>query len=462
MKNSYQYKLGIHIFHRDLRLEDNTSLINLLEICEKVIPCFIFDDRQLKKNPYKGNPSLQFLINSLIELDIELKSKNSQLYIFSGKSDLVMGDILKKYPADIISSNRDYTPFAILRDSELSNICEKQGVKFISHSDALLHEPEQISKDDGKPYTIFTPYFRKAKQVPVAKIKINGYSNYYTEDILNKKKISFLKKIFPQNNSDLVLIGGRKEGLNLLSCVTELEDYKVDRDFPILDKTSHLSSHNKFGTISIREFYYKVIELFSNEHTLIAEIYWRDFFTHIAYHFPRVFKGSFREKYNEISWPNDERFFKAWCEGKTGFPIVDAGMRELNKTGYMHNRLRMVVASFLVKDLHVSWRKGEKYFATKLLDYDPSVNNGNWQWASSTGCDAQPYFRIFNPWRQQLRFDSDCKYIKKWLPELSDLEPKEIHKLEIQRPVISIDYPSPIVVHKESSTQTKFIFSSLK
>jgi deoxyribodipyrimidine photo-lyase len=241
-----------------------------------------------------------------------------------------------------------------------------------------------------------------------------------------------------------------------------LSDYEVQRDYPAQDFTSHLSAHNKFGTVSIREVYHRIRKLFGASHTLISELYWRDFFTHIVYHFPHVMGGAFHEKYNGLKWANREDFFKAWCEGRTGFPIVDAGMRELNTTGHMHNRVRMVVSSFLVKDLHIDWRWGERYFAQQLTDYDPAVNNGNWQWAASTGCDAQPYFRIFNPWKQQQRYDLDCEYIKKWIPALRSLPPKDIHDLEKQRERKPGSYPEPIVNHRIASAAAESMFASLR
>ena len=223
-----------------------------------------------------------------------------------------------------------------------------------------------------------------------------------------------------------------------------MKNYEQERDFPAIKGTSGLSAHHKFGTLSVREVFQRVKENLGLSHSLIRELFWRDFFTHIGFYFPRVFSGCFYQEYDAIQWENNQKKFKAWCQAETGFPLVDAGMRELLSTGFMHNRVRMVVASFLTKDLHIDWRWGEKYFAQHLVDYDPAVNNGNWQWAASTGCDAQPYFRIFNPWRQQERFDSDCKYIKKWLPELKNIPAKKIHRrTEVSESLCG--YPAPIV-----------------
>ncbi|MBW3019977.1 DNA photolyase family protein, partial [Candidatus Woesearchaeota archaeon] len=413
-----EHNLSLFIFHRDLRLDDNTSLIEALKNSEKVIPCFIFDERQVNKNPYKSNNCLQFMLNSLKDLNDELKKKKSKLYIFHGLTEDVVDKIIKDKKIDAIYSNKDYTPFARKRDETIKKICEKNSIDFVQLDDALINPPGSVLKDDGTPYTVYTPFLRKARQIDVKKPVKNNLSNYYTQKISNEESSKIFDKILTVNNKNILLNGGIKEAKELLKKSKSLDYYDNNRNFPRLDYTSHLSSHNKFGTISIREIYSSFKDNF--QEVLINELYWRDFFTHIIYHFPNVLDGAFKNKYNKIKWDNDKKLFQKWCEGKTGFPIVDAGMRELNTTGYMHNRVRMIVASFLVKDLHINWQWGEKYFAQNLIDYDPAVNNGNWQWAASTGCDAQPYFRIFNPWSQQEKFDRDCEYIKKWVPELKD------------------------------------------
>jgi deoxyribodipyrimidine photo-lyase len=262
-------------------------------------------------------------------------------------------------------------------------------------------------------------------------------------------------EILKTSNPKLFRKGGRKEALKILNKISKLKNYGEDRDIPAKQGTSGLSAHHKFGTVSVRETFWAAREQFELTHPFISQLYWRDFFHHIAFHFPKVFGHAFQEKFEDVEWDEDEERFAAWCEGRTGFPIVDAAMRELNTTGYMHNRCRMIVASFLVKDLLLDWRKGERYFATQLVDYDPCVNNGSWQWAASTGCDAQPYFRIFNPWRQQIRFDPDAEYIKKWVPELKDVDPKTIHRLNEQRPLILQGYPRPIVNHRTMAEEAK-------
>ena len=353
--------------------------------------------------------------------------------------------------------NRDYTPFSKERDAKIAAACKKHKVQFNSFADALLTEPEQVHKKDGGPYTVYTPFMRTARSIAVANVQSFEANNFH-KGVLNS---SFLftepNVLLTSRNEKLLVKGGRNEGLRLLHDISNLSDYDDQRDFPAIKGTSLLSAHHKFGTISIRETYWRILAEFGKEHPMVNELYWRDFFTHITHHFPRVLGSVFHEKYNALKWPNKEAYFEKWCKGETGFPIVDAGMRELNETGYMHNRVRMITASFLVKDLHIDWRWGERYFANKLVDYDPAVNNGNWQWAASTGCDAQPYFRIFNPWRQQMRFDAECLYIKKWIPELRNLSAKEIHNLETGANMFS-SYPQPIVKHKEQAEIAKQMF----
>lgn len=456
-----QFKLSIHLFRRDLRLQDNTALIEALASSEQVVPCFIFDERQMEKNAYKGEHSLCFMANSLDELDVALRNKGSRLYYFYGKTEEVVDKLLEQLKADALFINRDYTPFARKRDAKLEKICQQHDVDFSLHADALLQEPEDVLKDDGKPYTVYTPAYKRSSKLPVRDIKRNQYQNYYHKKISGVNS-AVIKRLLALPQESLLLKGGRDEGLSLIRRAAKFKNYKIDRDFPAKDGTSKLSAHHKFGTVSIREVYHAIVAEHGKSDHFIREIYWRDFFTHIAFHFPHVFGESFHREYDAIAWANNKSHFKAWCEGLTGFPIVDAGMRELNETGYMHNRVRMIVASFLTKDLHIDWRWGEKYFAQQLTDYDPAVNNGSWQWAASTGCDAQPYFRIFNPWLQQLKFDKECEYIKKWVPELRDLPPDDIHHLDSAQQNMFADYPAPVVDHKEQSAKAKMLFKALK
>ena len=447
------YQLSLHVFRRDLRLEDNSALITALQSSNEVIPCFILDDRQVGNNTYKSDHALQFMRDSLRDLDAQLKSKGARLYIFKGVAEEVIATLIESCPIEAVFMNRDYTPFSRERDANISKKCAEKNIDCHIYADALLHEPEQVFKPDRKPYTIYTPFANRARTLMVAPVVKNIYKNYYRSDIKFEPKDA-LNELDYLDNKHIFVAGGRREAMKLVNGIADLRDYKIARDFPAVQGTSQLSAHHKFGTVSIREVYWKIEQTFGREHTLINELYWRDFFTHIAFHFPNVFKQAFQEKFSRIKWDNNESYFRAWTRGETGFPIVDAGMRELNTTGYMHNRVRMIVASFLCKDLHINWRWGEKYFAKLLVDYDPCVNNGNWQWAASTGCDAQPYFRIFNPWLQQEKFDADCLYIKKWIPELAEMAPKTIHQLFKAKSSTLTGYPAPIVNHKVESAKS--------
>ncbi|MCD6039736.1 MAG: phrA [Gammaproteobacteria bacterium] len=452
------YPLALHIFRRDLRLHDNTALIEALKSSQAVLPCFIFDERQIENNPYKSDHCLQFMAHSLHELDRELKKKNSRLYLFYGIAENIVAQILHALNVKAVFINRDYTPFSQKRDQAIEKICRQLNVDFHTYADTLLHEPEEVLKSNDEPYTVFTYFSKKASELYVSIPHNNLYENYYQKPISFENK-TLLAKLLEKNNPHRFVKGGRTEALSLLKEIKNLGNYSILRNLPALQKTTRLSAHNKFGTVSIREFYFAIMKNFGKKHILMTELQWRDFFTHIAFHYPRVFGKAFKNKYSNMTWSQNEKHFYAWCEGQTGFPIVDAGMRELNATGYMHNRIRMIVASFLTKDLHIDWRLGEKYFAQKLVDYDPAINNGNWQWAASTGCDAQPYFRIFNPWLQQKRFDPECLYIKRWIPELKIFSPQEICKLN-QIKITLTNYPAPIVDHTRESQKAKMRYKN--
>lgn len=444
-------KKSLFIFRRDLRLYDNIGLISGLHESKKIIPAFIFDPEQItSKNKFKSNNALQFMLDSLLNLETQLKKINAKLYIFYGKPEAVIKNLIEKDGIDAVFVNEDYTPYSKARDSKIKKVCDKLNISFKSYQDLLLTPTDKVLKKDGRPYTIFTPFFKKSILNIVPKpIKLNR-ANFYTEQIESTEKLELIiKKLAPKKNSS-TFSGGRISALKIFKNIKNFKNYTTEHNIPGLNATTKLSAHNKFGTVSIREVYYEIVEKLGKNHPLIRQLYWRDFFTHIAYHFPRIFGQEFNQKYKNIKWDYYAEKFHSWCTGKTGFPIVDAGMRELNKTGFMQNRVRMITASFLTKDLHIDWRLGERYFATKLVDYDPAVNNGNWQWVASTGCDAQPYFRIFNPWIQQKKFDPECIYIKKWIPELKNLEPKEIHKLFKPNKFIK-NYPKPVVNHDTES-----------
>lgn len=452
-----KFKRTLFIFRRDLRLHDNTGLIAALKNSECVIPCFIFTPEQIDKNPYRSDAGLQFMIESLIDLNEQLIAKNGKLYLFHDAPLEVIQRCFKELHIDQLVINRDYTPYARLRDQKIEQICKQHGIVFESYDDALLHPPEVTIKPSSRPpeqdpYTVFTPFFRNASRLPVEMPEKLPQGHFYNQKLSFAVDETIYAKILPLRSKSLAAKGGRTEGERLLANLSRYENYGQERDFPALGATTGLSAHLKFTTLSPREIYHQLRQLFGFEHELIRALHWRDFFTSIAYFFPYVFKGAFHAKYDQIVWENDEKKFKRWCEGQTGFPIIDAGMRELNTIGFMHNRVRMIVASFLTKDLHIDWRWGERYFAQKLIDYDPAVNNGNWQWAASTGCDAQPYFRIFNPWLQQEKFDPDCLYIKRWVPELKSYSSKTIHTFFKQSGgLFSGSYPEPMVDHSVES-----------
>jgi deoxyribodipyrimidine photo-lyase len=455
-----KYSLSLFIFRRDLRVDDNTALNLAMDNSDKVIPCFIFDPRLAdEKRKYFNHNAFQFLLECLEDLKQQLDSKNGKLFFFSGLPENVIMDITEKHGIDAVFFNKDYTPFSRNRDDVILKACETSGIDLVSCQDSLLHEPGTVLTNEGKTYSVFSQFFKKAskKEIPLPETTEGGkfYSGNLTASQVGLSDFSI------DINPSLFTKGGRTHALSILQDISEFRNYDNERDYPSITGTTGLSAHNKLGTISIREFYHYVENELGRDHTLINELHWRDFFTHIAVAHPYVFKGSLRKKFDSLSWSDDKKLFDAWCKGKTGFPIVDAGMRELNTTGYMHNRVRMIVSSFLVKDLHIDWKWGERYFASRLVDYDPCVNNGNWQWAASTGADSQPYFRIFNPWLQQKKFDPDCLYIKKWLPELEGLSAKVIHSMDKEQQLIGLDYPLPVVDHSKERNVALSAFKSI-
>lgn len=452
-----KYTKALFIFRRDLRIDDNTGLLEALEKATTVIPCFIFDPVQIaENNPYRSDNLVQFMIESLKDLTQQLEARGGRLYLFHGKPHDIVNQLIEHEKIDAVFVNRDYTPYSKKRDLLINNICNKKDIDFCQVADALINDPEQSLKKDGEPYTIFTPFFKRASLIAVREPVKNSHKNYAAKHLTGQESEAIYKKILPELNKNIFAHGGRSVCLKIIKHLGNYKNYTKERDIPALEKTTGLSAHLKFGTCSVREIYCKIQEKLGSYHPLLRQLYWRDFFTHIAFHFPHIFGHAFHEKYEHIDWENNKKNFDAWRNGMTGFPIVDAGMRQLNATGFMHNRVRMIVASFLTKDLHIDWRWGEQYFAQKLVDYDPAVNNGNWQWAASTGCDAQPYFRIFNPWLQQKRFDPECLYIKQWIPELKLLTPKQIHGWCNQQ--VASNYPKPIVDHAEKSAQAKIMY----
>ncbi len=419
-------KIAIFWFRRDLRLDDNAALYHALKSENKVLPIFIFDTEILDKLADKADARITFIHQELEAIKLELEEKyKSSLLILHGKPFEVWQKLIKDYAVAEVYTNHDYEPYAIKRDADLSKFFKQQGISFKTYKDQCIFEKDEVLKDDGDPYVVFTPYKNKW----LAKFK-----PFYHKAYPNRKYCRNFLEIGKLDAPSLKDLGFEKRKIEFpdKKYKSALDNYGEERNFPALDATSRISLHLRFGTVSIRELVTTALEVDSP--VWLSELIWRDFYFTILYHFPHSAKDSFRKEYDQIPWRNNEKEFKAWCEGKTGYPMVDAGMRQLNETGFMHNRVRMVVASFLTKHLLIDWRWGEHYFAEKLLDYELSSNVGGWQWAAGCGVDAAPYFRIFNPSEQIKKFDKDLKYIKQWIPEFND----------------PFKYPKPIVDHKEA------------
>ena len=418
-------RINVMWFRRDLRLHDNAALYHALKSGNPVLPVFVFDKNILDDLQNKNDKRVAFIHQVLNAMQVQLVKMNSCLEVFYSTPVEAFKKLLENYTIEKVFTNHDYEQYAIDRDVSIENLLNEHYATFHSYKDQVIFEKLEVTKDDGLPYTIFTPYSKRWKAV-LTDFHLRSYptekyfSNFYqqsTKEIPSLQSMGFVdaENIFPSTSFDDVII----------------KKYTEQRNFPAIKGTTHLGVHLRFGTISIRELAKHATAL--NE-TYLDELIWRDFYHMIVWSFPQVRQGkAFRKEYDLIEWRNNEAEFIKWCEGKTGYPIVDAGMRELNATGYMHNRVRMIVASFLTKHLLIDWRWGENYFAEKLLDYDFAANNGGWQWAAGSGCDAAPYFRVFNPTLQTEKFDKDLKYIRKWIPELD-----------------SFEYPQPIVVHEEA------------
>lgn len=457
------YKKSVFIFRRDLRLEDNLGLLAALEESVEVLPIFIFDPNQTdpKKNEYFSAPAFHFLLNSLNELDRVLKAKGSKLYVFAGEPESILESLFTVDTVNAVFVNKDYTPFSRKRDQRLADVCDSNGVTFLSYDDCALAMLEDIRTGQGNVYTVFTPFMKKAMEQSVSLPGKNNFSNY-SSCKLSTPTINISEMRADVANYNLILKGGRDEALKILKDLSFLKEYRKNRDLPAIKGTSKLSAHHKFGTISIRETYAKAVKEVGAHSQFISELYWRDFYLYIAYHFPKVFKEAFLPWANNIKWINDESQFTAWCNGKTGVPIVDAAMRELNETGWMHNRSRMIAASYLSKSLLVDWRWGEKYFACHLIDYDPSQNNGGWQWSASTGADPKP-IRIFNPFTQANKYDSEGEYIKKWVPELKTVSTNLLTDGKTRDfSELASEYPSPLVDQTASYHRAREVYKEAK
>ncbi len=416
--------VNIFWFRRDLRLQDNAGLYHALKDTNVVLPLFIFDTSILDELEDASDRRVEFIHLALQKMQQQLVKLGSTLDVRYGKPLAIYKKLLDEYIVEKVFTNHDYEPYAKERDFAIKNFLQKNGVTFHSFKDQVLLEKDEVLKDDGKPYTIFTPYSRKWKSI---------ITDFYLKAYPCSK---YFKNFFCRGEKPLISLeemGFKPAGLAFPTDEWKgqvIRNYKEQRDIPSILGTTRLSVHLRFGTISIRTL---ADEAGGFNETFLNELIWRDFYHMILWHFPKVVGNAFKPDYDNIKWRNNENEFVAWCNGQTGYPIVDAGMRELNETGFMHNRVRMIVASFLTKHLLIDWRWGEAYFAKKLLDFDLAANNGGWQWAAGSGCDAAPYFRVFNPYLQTQKFDPALKYIRKWVPELEEFS-----------------YPKPIVVHEEA------------
>lgn len=415
----------LFIFRRDLRVHDNVGLREASRYAkqnnDKLLVSFVFTKDQTINNNYYSDKAFRFLL-----LCLENLKNDIDITFFENN------DFYKQIPdLRAIMFNRDYTPYARRRDADIERFCLKNNIHFKTFEDYTLHGIQDIKNQKRKPYQVFGPFYKKAKTLKVPKENPKQERNP-----LRKQAFSLLKK-------------------NI--------DYKTFRDFPAKDATSRIGPYLKFGVVSVREVYHRM----RNNREFVKQLYWREFYANVAYHFPHVLAGmlpgkkslEMYPKFRNLSWRNNKQDFQRWCQGKTGVPIVDAGMRQLNKTGFMNNRLRMITASFLVKNLEIDWRWGERYFATKLIDYDPASNNGGWQWVAGTGTDASPYFRVFNPWTQAERFDKNATFIKKYVPELRSLSTKEIHNWE-NNPNPQV-YLAPMIKHNPTKIK-QFYLKSFK
>jgi deoxyribodipyrimidine photo-lyase len=417
--------VNIFWFRRDLRLDDNVGFYNALKSEHPVLPIFIFDEEILKKLP-KDDARITFIYETLQKMRIKLEDKNSSsIAVFHGEPAIVYKNLLEKYNIDTVFTNRDYEPYAKERDDKIQQLLNDNTIKFKTFKDQVIFEQNEVTKKDGLPYVVYTPYMKVWKE----QFKTHTLDFYYTSSFL--KNLIQDKELPNLSLSDIGFIKSHQKIKKHIVTPALIQNYEDTRNFPAQDSTSKLGPHLRFGTVSIRKMIEKAIT--EKNEIFWQELIWREFFMQILWHFPHTSKKSFKTKYDRIEWRNNEAEFLKWCNGETGYPLVDAGMRQLNETGFMHNRIRMLVGSFLCKHLLIDWRWGEAYFAEKLHDYEMASNIGNWQWVAGSGVDAAPYFRIFNPTTQIKKFDSDLAYIKKWVPDFQEFT-----------------YPKEMVDHKEA------------
>ena len=475
---------GVFIFRRDLRIDDNIGLQKLLQKTKTIIPVFVFTPEQLQdSNPYKSDNSIAFMIESLQSLESQIKAaggKTHPINYFYDTNINAVKTLLDGRGTDVRNSgknevkylayNLDWTPYAKTRDAEIEELCKKEGVEVITGEDYTLHPMGTLLKKDKTVFKVFGPFRKNAETLeskinnPVALAKFlvgQGKITWINNRGVSLKKINVER--FYHDTPDRGVHGGRNKALKILEGLKETQSrYSSQRD-SLSYNTTHLSSYIKFGNVSIREVFYSYCKKLSRSNGLFSQLYWKEFYVYIAHYVPSVLQGkSMRPQYDKIKWNTDNGdIFEKWCKGMTGFPIVDAGMRELNNTGYMHNRSRLITSGFLVKLAIIDWREGEKYFAKKLTDYDPAQNNGGWQWSSGSGADSQPYFRILSPISQAKKNDPDAKYIKKWCPELADIPSNHLHDWESHYTKYKgIDYPSPCLDYRTSRKKVMDLYKN--
>jgi len=448
---------GIFLFRRDLRLQDNVGLNRALRECDQVAAVFVLDPRQIEDHPYFSAPAFRFMLESLEDLERALQRAGGRLYVAQGDPTIVLPGLVRALKASVVHANRDYTPFALERDQALSDACRQMGVNFSLSADLLLHEPEDLHTSAGGPYRVFVPFRNaaRAREIPAPEPRPRG--GFVTWNLPGASHVPP-----PSSAPAGAPPGGRGRAFALVKRLGGLQDYADRRDSLGEDCATRLSPHINFGTVSVREVWHRISDALGEGTRLLDQLLLRDFYHHVAWHRPQVFSEAYHPVYRNLKWDVSPSRLARWTAGRTGFPIVDAGMRELAATGHMHNRARMITASFLCKDLHLDWREGEQIFARRLVDYDPCVNNGSWQWAASTGCDAQPWNRVFNPWRQQARFDPDAVYVRRWVPELSDLPPERILRFETEGPPRGSGYPRPMVDHEVEAARAKERFAAVR
>ena len=444
------------LFRRDLRLFDNIGLAAAIAKGE-VLPVFCLDPRQGPGHRYFSTFGFGFMADALRDLDGQLRALGSALELLPMRSDELPAWLEKRSIGSLVW-NRDYTPFSLERDAALEAACHARGIEVERFDDSVLYRPGTVLQPGGEGYKVFTPFYNRAILQPVERPQPLPENARFAPASDASSGWDRLSEIESLCGPKPRLRGGRTAAELHLNRIESLTNYEELRNLPGVEGTTELSPHLKFGTVSPREVCWRSRDAHGQGHGIERELHWREFFLHLCNQFPQVYGRPFRPEFEAVAWRNDPNDWERWVAGTTGYPIVDAGMRELAQTGSMHNRVRMIVASFLVKDLLIDWREGEAYFAQKLTDYDPAVNNGSWQWAASTGADAAPYFRIFNPWLQQVKFDPHAAYIKRWVPELAALPAADIHAL-LDTPLLRPEgYPAPMVDHRMAAERAKEAF----